>query len=264
MFDPHSHILPGVDDGATTPEATRQMLRMAHREGIRGMMATPHFHADMDSKVFRAWKKAHQLTRTIARDISPSFKVYLGAEVFYDSRVIDLLKKGAPLTLAGTRYVLIEFPENIDLTYLLYAVRELLFAGYRPILAHIERYPVLRKEGNVAKLREAGAHMQVNASTLAGKHGLWLRNYMIKLIKKDYIFIVGTDAHGFERRRPSLLQCTGILDKKVGKDMREKLCIEHFLHMIKGEHRIEKYDHQRSHFFELPGQRNLPYAANER
>ncbi|MCL2694419.1 MAG: hypothetical protein FWE60_04875 [Oscillospiraceae bacterium] len=57
MFDPHCHILPGVDDGATNPEATRKMLRMAHREGIRGMMATPHFHAGMDSKVFRTWKK---------------------------------------------------------------------------------------------------------------------------------------------------------------------------------------------------------------
>ena len=239
FFDIHSHILPDVDDGAQSIDTTRRMLEFAYQQGIRRMMATPHFYADMDAQIFPKWKQAYNTTSSLAREIDLNFTIHRGAEVYYDSRIIPLLKQGAPLSLHGSRFILVEFPGAVDFTYLTYAVRELQYAGYRPVLAHIERYRVLQNERNVAGLCEMGVWMQVNAGTVAGKSGLGVRRYILRLIRKGYIHIIGTDAHGVEVRQPLMIKCAAILDKKVGSEIRDSLCRRNFMEILKGEEHID-------------------------
>ena len=236
MFDIHCHILPGVDDGARNKAETRDMLEMAYQEGITRIMATPHFDADMPKDIFNRWNEAYKLTCRIARRIDPKLKIYPGAEIYYDSRIPDLLKKGYPITLNKTRYVLVEFPINIDMTYLSDATFNLQMAGYYPIVAHIERYQVLQNEKNVKKLVNRGVRLQVNTSTILGKSGSKLRASVLNLIQKGYIDIIGTDAHGAKVRRPQAEQAIETLKKRIGPRELELLCRRHFYEIVRGEH----------------------------
>ena len=236
MFDIHCHILPGVDDGARNKAETRRMLEMAYKEGITRIMATPHFDADMPKDIFTRWNEAYKQTCRIARRIDPKLKVYPGAEIYYDSRIPDLLKKGYPITLNKTLYVLVEFPIDIDMTYMVDATFNLQMAGYYPIVAHIERYQVLQNEKNVKTLVNRGVRLQVNTSTILGKSGSKLKASMLDLIEKGYIDLMGTDAHGAKVRRPRAKQAIDTLKKKIGPKKIELLCRGHFHEIVRGEY----------------------------
>lgn len=238
MFDIHCHILPGVDDGARNIVETKKMLEMAWQEGIERIIATPHFNADMRADVFAEWNKAYKATCKIARRIDHKFKIHTGAEIYYDSRIPKLLEKRYPITLNKTKYILLEFSFDINMTFLLDALFELQILGYLPIMAHIERYQILHDESNVKNLTNRGIHLQVNASTLLGKSGTKVKNLMLNWIQKGYIDFIATDAHGIEVRRPQVRQAIELLDKKVGSHRRELLCRGHFNKMIIGENLI--------------------------
>lgn len=235
-FDIHSHILSGIDDGANSPEETRMMLKIAYQDGIRGIMATPHYHYDMDARIWQKTEAAFKLACSLAYQIDPAFCIYQGAEIFYESGILTELKSGAPLTLNGTRYVLIEFPLNIDFTYIRYAVQSLQYEGFRPIIAHMERYKVLCQERHVRSLTELGAYMQINADSIQGKNGWKTRRYLLKLIKKGEIHLAGTDAHGSIHRKPLMSACAAHLDKKVGKIKKTQLCQINFRKILEGEY----------------------------
>jgi len=235
-FDIHSHILSGIDDGANSPEETDRMLKIAYQDGIRGIMATPHYHCDMDAGIWQKREAAFKLACSLAYQIDPALYIYQGAEIFYESGILTELKSGAPLTLNGTRYVLIEFPLNIDFTYIRYAVQSLQYEGFHPIIAHMERYEVLCQEHHVGSLTELGAYMQVNADSIQGKNGWKTRRYLLKLIKKGEIHLVGTDAHGSIHRKPLMSACAAHLDKKVGNVKKTQLCQTNFRKILEGEY----------------------------
>lgn len=243
-FDIHSHILPGIDDGANSPEETRMMLEMAYRDGIRGIMSTPHYYYAMDEGIWQRREAAYELACSLADQIDPNFYIYQGAEIFYESGVLTELKSGAPLTLNGTRYVLVEFPLNIDFAYIRYAVQNLQYEGFRPVIAHMERYTVLRQKHHVAALTELGAYMQVNVDSIQGKNGWRTCRYLLKLIKKGEIHLVGTDAHGSICRKPLMSPCAEYLDKKVGTIKRMQLCRMNFLKIIEGAYLSDETDDQ--------------------
>jgi len=231
LYDIHSHILPEVDDGARSLKETKAMLEMAYQQGIRGIIATPHYHGRLDPSIFELWRRAYRRTEKAARAIADDLMIYQGAEIYYDAAILSVLKQGAPITLANSSYVLLEFPYEIDFTYLSFAVNELRYQGYYPILAHIERYQVLRNSDNVVKLREYGAHMQINAAALISG-GFVLRGYLLKLIKKGLIDVIGTDMHNTTTRPAFVSKCANILDKKVGKEERLRLFQELYFDIV--------------------------------
>ena len=235
MFDIHSHILPGVDDGASNEEETYELLKMSYAEGIRRIMTTPHFNVDLRKEIFRDWDRAFRVTERLAKEIAPDFRIYRGAEVFFHSKVIQMLEDGYPITLNNTYYILVEFPENVEFTYLVASLLQLQHAGYYPILAHVERYEALLREERIHELCEHGVYLQVNSSAITGKDGPRIKRHVLKLIQKDYIHIVGTDTHGVTFRPPMMSECVELLDKKVGEERRELLCRKHFFKIIKGE-----------------------------
>jgi protein-tyrosine phosphatase len=130
----------------------------------------------------------------------------------------------------------VEFPIDIDMTYLSDALFNLQAQGYYPIVAHIERYQVLHSEQNIRKLAERGIRLQVNTSTITGKSGQTLKKYVLRLIQKGYIDLVGTDAHGARKRKPQAEAAMEILDKKVGRKKKELLCRRHFFEIVRGEY----------------------------
>lgn len=215
--DIHCHILPGLDDGASSFDEAENMLRIAYEEGIRRIIATPHNYATRKSAGAESIKECVQWMNLYAQECNIPISLYYGNEVYYRSGIADLLEKGEILTLAGSRYVLVEFEPGVEFSYLRDGLQELLRYGYFPILAHAERYDCLYiKKERIQELQNSGIYFQVNASSC-------LQGFMsedskrLKLLRKNNcIHYIGTDAHSNRTRAPKIKQCTSYLYKKMG------------------------------------------------
>ena len=162
-MDMHTHILPGIDDGSQSMEQTINMLKQEYDEGVRVVVATPHYGIRNPGMTLDMAKKALVETQKKADEITPGLKLILGSELFYSDGVIDALERGEAPTIGGTSHALIEFRTSDSRERIYQCIREMTWKGYRPVIAHIERYKSL--EGNVEAVRglvEMGAAVQIN------------------------------------------------------------------------------------------------------
>lgn len=208
IIDVHAHILPGADDGAESLEESRRMLEIAYRQGIRQIIATPHYRRGQDTERLRAL--AGELQRE-AWNVDPCCRIYLGQELMDSEDLIEDLKTGRALTMGGSRYVLIEFHTNASFSHIYQRLRQLEAAGYLPVVAHVERYGCLRAEGRVRELIETGSCIQMNYSSLEGsvfnKEVRWCR----RQVMEGNVHLLGTDMHHAERRSPDIEKALGWL-----------------------------------------------------
>lgn len=138
----------------------------------------------------------------------PDLKLYLGCEIYYSHESISLLEKGWIPTLAGSKYILVEFSPMKDFKFIKNALQECLFAGYLPILAHVERYQCFQgKTSLVNDLIEMGVYIQINAMSIIGNAGLKVQWFTKKLLREELVHFIATDAHNTEKRSPSISQC---------------------------------------------------------
>ena len=225
--DLHSHILPALDDGAKNMDKTREMLQIAYEEGIREIIATPHFFASRKSA------SADQIRETIVRveeemeDWGFSIKLYPGNEIYYRSEVAELLEAGEILTLADSQYVLVEFDPMTEYSYLRDGILKLDSFGYIPILAHVERYECLfEKKERLQRVKDHGGLIQVNASSFQG--GLFdeMGKRARYIMKHELLDFVGTDAHSTGKRSPRMKETASYLYKKSGKKRAEEILLK--------------------------------------
>ena len=113
FIDMHSHILPGVDDGAQTPEETKAMLEMAYADGIRCIIATPHHHPHRGRAPVQKLRERAKLTRAIAHEIDERFRIFLGTEIYFGQDVAEKLKEGRILSMNRRKFALVEFPVSL-------------------------------------------------------------------------------------------------------------------------------------------------------
>jgi protein-tyrosine phosphatase len=198
MIDIHSHILFGVDDGCETLEESLAMIYHAHKLGITDMILTPHhskirgYLNDKETLESRVSKLQEELRN---QDITMNF--HLGNEIDDDYNLVDDVKNEEALTLAGSKFVLIDFLYSkrvID-----DVVTEIVNKGYIPIIAHPERYMIPFGLDDVFNWKKIGALIQVNA------HSFFTPNNNEKIIAKtllkyDLIDFVASDTHQDERR----------------------------------------------------------------
>lgn len=201
IIDIHAHILPGVDDGAADWEEARWMLACAYKQGIRTIIATPHYSHRQE--VGRLRELARQLDAE-AKRIAPDFKVFLGQEILYFDSIVEALAEGQALTMAGSRYVLVEFMPDISFQKMFQDVRKLLISGYHPIVAHVERYGALRDEAHMQELIRAGGYLQMNYRSLQGqildRDARWCRRQVLE----RRIHMLATDMHHKNARTPEI------------------------------------------------------------
>ena len=235
MIDIHCHVIPGVDDGAGDPEESMRMLRRAAAEGIRGIIATPHFNEQMGSELLEKRRSAWAQLNELAAKKKYPLVLYPGNEIYYSENVLRCLERGDALTLNGTRYVLVDFLPGTDYRYLRMAVQRLRYEGYLPILAHMERYACLEKEERVQELTELGVYLQVNTGAVTGDLGFRARRRILKLIRQDRIHFLGTDAHGALHRPPRMADCLSYIERKAGRERRLALSERNPGKMLRGE-----------------------------
>lgn len=224
FLDIHSHILPGVDDGASAMAETLGMLQIAYAEGVRTIVATPHYLPGRHNKRAEDLRRIHREVCEQSEKSMPDLKILLGNEIYFNESAIEDVKKKKALTLADTDYVLIEFSVMSESKRFFHAVRVFSESGYRPVLAHVERYASLyKKEETIRELIDAGAYIQINAESFAGgfmdRHAAYCR----KLLELGMVHFIGSDCHNLTDRKPRMHTPLETLKKGVYTRQIEKI-----------------------------------------
>lgn len=224
MIDIHSHILPGVDDGAWDFDDSVAMVRSAAADGCAAMLATPHLRherwwnsdqADLDRRFAELRRRVSETGETI--------ELYFGGEVAVGSESFEEMLEGPGSglpSLAGSRYLLVELdwrglagPPPDEL------VHELLVAGWWPIIAHPERVPWLMNDpALVTALATQGALFQITAGSLTGDLGRSAQRASVDLLDQDRVQFVASDAHDLNRRPPGLARARTLVAETWGEE----------------------------------------------
>lgn len=214
LIDFHSHILPGIDDGARTPEEALEMLELMAAQGVRRVVSTSHFYPEReepDSFLARR-KKAVEMLRAVFHKGLPD--IYLGAEVAYFPG-ISRCDRLPELAIRGTHLILIEMPFcrwTPSVSEELFTIRDTM--GLTPIVAHLERY-IDQRPGTFGELAAGGILLQSNAEHFLD---FWHKRRAITMLENGYIHLLGSDCHRIDSRMPNLSEAVEYIRDKLGED----------------------------------------------
>lgn len=202
QVDIHCHVLPGLDDGARDLDQALAMLRVAVQDGTSILVATPHARR-CDAHTVRV---TAELLRESAAQQELPLELLVGMEEQLLPDLLERLQSGAALPIGDTRWVLVELPDWTQWPTTLPAqLLELRSAGFRPILAHVERYiPIQREPALALEAIQAGALLQVNADSLFGQNGHAAQHAAARLVRAGAVSILASDAHSPDWRAPRL------------------------------------------------------------
>ena len=216
MFDVHCHILPGIDDGSKNVQMSLDMLDLTAKQGVEGVIFTPHFYADMNSPetfIENRTKALHELEASL--DLIPKVPKYVtGSEVHY-FRGMSRYSGLESLCIGNSDFMLIEMPFRDWQTVFVDEIEEISgVLGLRVIIAHIERYLDQDKHLINRLLDNPNLLIQCNAEFFIEKH---TASKAIRLLKSGRIDLLGSDAHGLNHRKPNLAEAVSIIEKKDKK-----------------------------------------------
>ena len=197
MLDIHSHILYGIDDGSRTKEESIELLRYLEEQGVEKIIVTPHY---IENTLYEATiSKKQKLIDELSK--KTSIKLYIGNEVYFSDKTLELLRQKKLSCLNNSRYLLIELPMSSKIKDLDEMIFDLTISGVVPIVAHPERYIYVQNDIKyLDKLKESGALFQSNYGSLTGTYGKKVEKTIKKLLKNGYISFMGTDIHHIDHK----------------------------------------------------------------
>lgn len=238
MIDIHSHLLPGLDDGAASWDETLAMARLAREDGVRVMAATPHMmwdgqYANRAPDVLELVAEARERLAHAGIDL----EVVAGGEIYLSPETPKGLESGELLSYGNDRRaILIEFPSREVPPY----AEEVIFAcqlqGVSVVLAHPERNPAVMSDlERVVTWIERGLYLQLNARSLLGESGRWIQQSAEELLRRHLVHFVASDAHSTGRRPPGLSLAKRRVEAVVGEEMARALVSDNPRRLLEGE-----------------------------
>ena len=194
----HSHLIPGIDDGAPTMDHSIAMLNKFAQLGYRKVVTTPHILGEVHPNTPEIILKGLAEVQKELKALNIPIEIEAAAEYYCDESLLPKIKAKNILSF-GQNYVLMEFGMLSPSQYEGQALFDLQVAGYVPILAHFERYPYYH--GNFEKVEELRARnikIQVNLGSLTGHYGPGVKKMAEELIKKGLVDFLGSDCHRME------------------------------------------------------------------
>lgn len=192
--DIHAHLLPGIDDGPKTMEEAIEMIQLLSKIGYKRLIATPHVYQEYYPNTRKVILEKLLLLQAAIEQANIPISIDAAAEYYLDDHFELLLKENNLLTLDRTDFVLVE----CSLLEQTMKIKEYLFQmqvqGYRPILAHPERY-LYYQTADYQSLLEKGCKFQINLLSLIGHYGRDVQKRANFLLKKKWVHFVGTDVH---------------------------------------------------------------------
>jgi len=242
VIDVHSHILPGIDDGARDLEEALEMARLAVADGIRVMVATPHLFKDKTGDLEAINEKRTILEhlerfrdRLAAEDIV--LEVLPGCDFPLSAKALSLLEEDRALTVNdGNRYLLLELPHFAIPPSLEDICFRLQSQGLTPIITHPERHPLLlERPDRLGRLVDQGCLAQLTACSLTGGFGRQIAKASRQLVKQGYIHLLASDAHNTRGRPPVLSKAVSELTRLIGPEQARAMVSQTPEKIIKGE-----------------------------
>jgi len=231
--DIHCHLLPGIDDGAADLEESVGMLTAARAAGSSAIVATPHMFQhglgsedpDEVRRRFESFLEALEAFRD-EHDGAPAVDLHMGAENFVGAELLQAVTDGSALTLAGSRFLLVEFWPLTAAGAARQALDVILQTGVVPVLAHVERYRFLQDDPDLLEaLVGSGCIAQSNAGAVLGDQGLRATELTDRWLRRGLVHVIASDGHGLGRRRPELAAVAEHLERRYGSEMAH-CCIE--------------------------------------
>ncbi len=257
MFDIHSHIIYHIDDGSHDLEESLELIRQDVEQGAHAIIATPHYYVQYPTDPTRIRVKLATIEEALGIGEQPAaslaqtgdapsstsgasqtttqptpsaseanasaldVRLYAGNEVLWFDSMTERLQSGEILTLADSHYTLIEFYPEESYQTILRAIRNVRNAGYRPIIAHAERFKAMQEHG-LAEVRDLGAYVQLSTEPLShkGLSGLFDREtkFIQKALRNQEADFLGTDMHRIDRRPPVLRDAIDWIQKNLDAD----------------------------------------------
>jgi protein-tyrosine phosphatase len=219
LIDLHSHLLPGLDDGAKDLAMSLAMARVAAADGISTIACTPHILPGVYNNSGPAIGKAvARLAESVAKAGIP-INLVTGADVHIALDLDVQLRDGRALTLNNSRYLLLEPPHHVLPPRLEDLVFGLRAAGYVPILTHPERLSWLQGHYDlIRRLVSSSVLMQITAGSVMGRFGRGPRYWAERMLDEGLCHLLATDAHNTEQRAPRMADVRDVVAQRLGDD----------------------------------------------
>ena len=222
MIDIHTHALPGIDDGSKNVEMTMQMLDEAYAAGFTDIITTSHY---IENEYDIPKKTRQEIINALQEQLNEegiNINLYNGAEAFITNNLASLVDEGKIPTLANSHYVLFEIPMTSKVLYLNQVLEDLITSGYRPIIAHPERYSIVQENPNIAiEWVKSGALLQSNYASMVDRYGHKAKKTLIKLLNANAIHFLGSDTHrpknNYKQMDEILEEWKKVIDKRTLK-----------------------------------------------
>lgn len=223
--DIHCHMLYGVDDGARDRREMLKMLDMSYSDNVRVLCVTPHFAPGHFGDNASGSQKIFSELREYASSKYPDLKLFMGNELFYRKGSASWIDDGHCKTLGGSNSVLVDFREDASQEFVSEGLHRILTAGYRPVLAHLERYADIFKGGLelIRSFKVDGVMLQADAGAFLGDFGFSVKTRANKLLKAGLLDVISSDAHHADSRITNLSKCCDMITQKYGEEVSSKL-----------------------------------------
>lgn len=238
MIDIHNHIIYGVDDGSKTLEDSIDLIQALIADGFTGAIATSHYRPELYKYNLKDYNSNFNKVKDQLSVRNIEFDLFLGNESYLSEHLLKDLLDGKCLTLAGSRYVLVEIISIVDLNITKRMLSDLALNGFIPIIAHCERLVESKKDlSDLLELKQMGFYLQVNVSALLKTKRKWLIRWIYKNIENGTISFLATDTHDVINRPPRakpvyeyMLKKYGLLiTNKVFHDNQNKIINDEFI-----------------------------------
>lgn len=194
--DMHSHLLPGLDDGAVTIQETLHYFKLMKQWGYRKCIVTPHIFSGVYNNSPQNILPVYENVKQELIKAGIQIEIEVAAEYMLDDSFMELLNQNEQILSFGDQFVLIEMPFAAPSPYIESAIFNLILKGFKPILAHPERYSYyFQDNAYYSRLIDMGCLFQINMLSLSGYYGKTVKKIATSLIDNKMVSFIGTDLH---------------------------------------------------------------------
>ena len=236
MIDFHSHILPGIDDGSTDVETSLKMLSISKDGGVDTVVLTPHCHPRSQEHIDKFLERRENSFKTLSSNISEDLPKIVPASEIRIYQGFHKYNRLEDLCIQGTNYILLEMPYELWKDYAFEEIYQLTRLGFRPIMAHLDRF--LDQEKHFGEIFSLGSLVQMNTSAFLESA---TRKKMAKFFSTGHIHVIGSDTHDLYDRKPDMKDAYDVISKKFGTEYTDYIDYA-------GENILKNKDVHPSHF----------------
>ena len=223
VTDFHTHILPALDDGSSSPEESIEMLRMETAQGIEHIVATPHFypHSHDLARFIERRRRAEEQLRAALEQHADMPRISIGAEVHYFAGISDF-DKLSEFAVDNGKFILVEMPHAPWSKKMYQELADISAKqGLTPIIAHVDRYiSPFKKHKIPEQLANLPVLVQANASFFLQSG---TRRMALRMLQEGQIHLLGSDCHNCSSRPPNLEKAVQVIERRLGYEAIERI-----------------------------------------